>query len=119
MKQGQKQVVCFGCDAAQHCVVYVIGSIGKHAYLLIKALLPHPWLFLVLKIELSLRELPFFQLPVLACELEIVFSSGAEPFAARRYPRYQTQLFGQFSESLIQASIEIISSQLSLCHLVP
>lgn len=99
--------------------MYVIGSTGKRAYLHIEALLPHPWLFLMLKIELSLRELPFLQPPVLACELEIVFASGTEPFAARRYPRYQTQLFGQFSESLIQANVEIVSSQLSPCCLVP
>lgn len=78
------------------------------------------WLLpLTLKIELSLRELPFFQPLVLACTVEIVFASGTEPFAACRYPWYRTQLFGQFSESLIQVSIEIVSSQLSVHSLVP
>jgi len=69
------------------------------------------WLWpFILKIELSLRELPFLQLPVLACTVEIVFASGMEPFAACRYPPYRAQLFGQFSESLIQVSTEIVSS---------
>lgn len=62
------------------------------------------WLLpLMLKIELFLRELPFLQLLALGCTVEIVFASGIEPFAACRYPWYRTQLFGQFSESLIQA----------------
>lgn len=78
------------------------------------------WLLpLVLQIELSLREPHSLQPLVMACTVETAFMSATEPFAACRYPQYRTQLFGQFSESLIQASIERVSSQLSLRSLVP
>lgn len=127
IKQGQKWIPSkdvmqdspFGSDTVQYCALYLTGKVGKRAHLHIKTFLMWPSAAPHAQNRAALREIPFLQPLALACTVEIVFASGTEPFAACRYPQYQTQLFGQFSESLIQTSIEIVSSQLCLCSLVP